>query len=514
VLGNHQPATRPTEVTESMSEAVPVSAAVEGTLHDRLAFLVLAVGVGSYALLQSFVIPVMSTIEHDLHASRAQGSWILTVYLLTASVATPIVGRIGDAVGKERVLVAALLTLGAGSVLAALAPNIAVMITARAIQGIGGGVLPLAFGIVRDSFPPHKVAGTVGALASLTAVAGGLGTVLAGPIVDLLDYHWLFWLPAIVVGLAAVAAHLWIPSAGPRSGGRISWRPAVLLSLWLVSLLLGLSQAVDWGWGSARVLGLFAAAVVLCVAWVVTEHRATEPLIDMRMMRTRAVWTTNLATLLMGVAMYAAFAFLPAFVQTSSTAGYGFSASIAISGLILLPAAATMFVFGNLSAPLVVRFGSKSVVVVALLIAGLSFVALAGFHEHIWEICVFVGFYGVGFGLAFAATASLIVDAVPPSQTGVASGMNANIRTVGGAIGSALATSIVTATLLHSGLPALSGYVHAYYLMAGACILAAAAGLLIPKLAHVDSRERELDDPPHPALAYVAAGTVVGDKPE
>jgi MFS family permease len=231
-------------------------------------------------------------------------------------------------------------------------------------------------------------------------------------------------------------------------------------------------------------------------------------------MRQRPVWTTNLATLLMGVAMYAAFAFLPAFVQTPAFAGYGFGASIAISGLILLPAAATMFVFGNASAPLVVRFGSKHVIVGSLLIAALSFLGLALYHDEIWQVCVFVGLYGVGFGLAFAATASLIVDAVPAAQTGVASGMNANIRTVGGAIGSALAASIVTATLLASGLPSESGYRNAFYLMAGACIIAAAAGLLIPKMQHVVSPERDLDDPPHPALAYVAGGTVVGDKSE
>src|ERR1700712_3123829 len=103
--------------------------------RHRLAFAVLTVGVGSYSLLQSFVIPVISTIERDLHATPAQGSWILTVYLLTASGATPIVGRVGDAIGKERVLVWALMTLAVGSVFGALAPNITVMIIARAVQG-------------------------------------------------------------------------------------------------------------------------------------------------------------------------------------------------------------------------------------------------------------------------------------------------------------------------------------------------------------------------------------------
>ncbi len=483
-------------------------------VRPRLALLVLAVGVGAYSLLQSFVIPVMSTIEHDLGATPAQGSWILTAYLLTASVATPIVGRIGDMVGKERVLVAALTALVVGSVLAALASNIAVMIAARAIQGIGGGVLPLSFGIVRDSFPADRVARTVGVLASLAAVFGGLGTVLAGPIVDLLDYHWLFWLPAIVVGAAAVAARLWIPASGRRSGERVSWLPAPLLSGWLIALLLGLSQASAWGWASGRTLALFGVAAALGVAWARVERRVAVPLIDLRMMKDRAVWTTNLATLLMGVAMYASFAFLPAFVQTSSSSGYGFGASIAMSGVILLPSAVTMFVFGNMSAPLVLRFGSKRVVVAAMLIAALAFGYLVVFHDSRWQVALASAVYGIGFGLAFSATASLIVDAVPATQTGVASGMNANIRTVGGAIGTGLAASIVAATILSSGLPALSGYRNAFVLMALACLAAAAAGLLIPPLRHVNSPERTQDDPPHPALASIAAGTVVGDKSE
>jgi MFS family permease len=482
--------------------------------HSRLTIGVLAVGVGAFALLQSFVVPVISTIENALGATPGQASWILTIYLLTASVATPIVGRIGDAVGKERVLVAALLTLAAGSVLAALAPNITVMIVARGVQGIGGGVLPLAFGIVRDTFPPRRVAGAIGALSSLTGAAAGLGTVVAGPIVDVLDYHWLFWLPAIIVGTAALAAYRWIPRS-PVSGAReLGWFPAVMLSSWLVALLLALSHASTWGWTSARVLGLTALALVLLAVWVVVESRVRVPLIDMRMMRARAVWTTNLATLLMGVALYAAFAFLPAFLQTPKTTGYGFGAGITGSGLILLPAAAATFVMGNASAPLVRRFGSKPTIVTALALGALSFLGIGLFHEHVWQVCLIACLYGVGFGVAFSATASLIVDAVPASQTGVASGMNANIRTLGGAIGSALVASIVTGAAIRAGAPVESGYRSAFFVMATACALASLAALLIPTLVHVDSPERDADDPPHPLSALVPGGTVVGDKPE
>ena len=162
-----------------------------------------------------------------------------------------------------------------------------------------------------------------------------------------LDYHWLFWLPLILTVVAAVSAVLFVPESPVRTPGRISWLPAVLLSAWLVALLVALSEAPDWGWGSSRVIGLLAAAAVLAAAWILAELRAATPLIDMKMMRRTAVWTNNLVALLIGVGMYATFAFLPEFVQTPSSAGYGFGASITRSGLLLLPSTITMFITGQ-----------------------------------------------------------------------------------------------------------------------------------------------------------------------
>lgn len=228
--------------------------------RHQVTFAVLAAGVGAYALLQSLVTPVLPTIQENLHTTQNTVTWVLTAYLLSASIFTPIMGRIGDMIGKEHVFIATLAALAAGSLLAALATNVQVMIVARVIQGIGGGVLPLAFGIIRDEFPREKLNGAIGAIASLSAVGAGLGIVLAGPIVNALDYHWLFWLPMILTVAAAVAAFLFIPASPVRTPGRISWQPAVLLSAWLVALLLALSQAPVWGWGSGKVIGLLIAA--------------------------------------------------------------------------------------------------------------------------------------------------------------------------------------------------------------------------------------------------------------
>lgn len=479
----------------------------------QVTFAVLAAGVTAYSLLQSLVTPVLPTIQEDLHTNQNTVTWVLTAYLLSASIFTPIMGRVGDMIGKERVFVVTLGALAAGSLLAALATNVQVMIVARAVQGIGGGVLPLAFGIIRDEFPREKLNGAVGMIASILAVGGGLGIVLSGPIVNALDYHWLFWLPMILTLVSAVAAHFFVPESPVRTPGRISWAPAVLLSAWLVALLVALSEAPTWGWGSGRVIGLLVAAVVLAAGWVRVEQRAATPLIDMKMMARPAVWTNNLVALLVGVGMYAVFAFLPEFVQTPKSTGYGFGASITQSGLILLPMSAMMFLVGLFSNSLANRVGGKVVVVVGSLVGTVSMALLAFAHTSTWELYVATAVMGAGFGLTFAAMSSLIVSAVPPAQTGVASGMNANIRTIGGSIGAALMASVVTASPAADGLPREAGYTHGFAMLGGALLVAAVAAVLIPvtrRTARIDFA----DEPQHAELAMVPGGMVVGDKPE
>ncbi len=479
--------------------------------HPAVTFAVLAMGVGAFALLQSLVIPVLTTVQHELHTTQSTVTWVLTAYLLSASIMTPILGRVGDMTGKKRVFVATLVALAVGSLLAAVAPSIGVLIVARVIQGFAGGMLPVAFGIIRDEFPADKVAGAVGVIAALTAVGAGLGIVLAGPIVGALNYHWLFWLPLILTVVAAVSAVLFVPESPVRTPGRISWQPALLLSGWLVTLLVALSEAPSWGWRSGSVLGLLAATVVLAAGWAVAELRAATPLIDMKMMRRTAVWTNNLVALLIGVGMYATFAFLPEFVQTPAAAGYGFGASITRSGLMLLPSAVTMFIVGLFAGRLARGLGGRTLVIAGCLIGSGAMSMLAFAHHHQWEIYVSSALMGIGFGLAFSAMSALIVAAVPPSQTGVASGMNANIRTIGGSIGAAVMASIVTSRLEPSGLPIQAGYTTGFAVMAGGLLLAALAGLLMPSA----RRSRDtVGGPEHAEMAMIAGGTVVGDESE
>lgn len=431
-------------------------------------------------MLQSLVAPALPTVQHALHTSQSNATWVMTAYLLSASVFTPILGRVGDLTGKKRTLVAVLLAVLAGCLLAALAPNIGVLIIARVVQGVGGALFPLSFGIIRDEFAPARVSGSISNLSAVIAAGGGVGIVAAGPIVSALDYRWLFWLPVGVVAVTVLIAARYVPESPKRAEGSVSWLGAGLLSAWLVALLLPLSQAGQWGWGSAKVLGLFGTAVVLFAVWLLVEARSRTPLIDLRVMRLPVVWTTNAAALLFGAGMYALWSFLPGFVQTPSAAGYGFGASVTASGLLMLPMLLAMFLSGILSGRLEPRVGAK-----ALLTAGAAFGALALglltlWHTAQWQIAVVSGLFGLGIGLAFASMANLVVGSVPPEQTGAATGMNANIRTIGGSVGAALTSVLVTGRLQPSGLPYASGYTHAWALLTLFCLTAAGAALLVP----------------------------------
>jgi EmrB/QacA subfamily drug resistance transporter len=473
--------------------------------HYNVIFAVLLIGISAYAVLQSLVAPVLSTFITALHTTQDTATWLMTAYLLSASVATPILGRIGDKIGKERMLVITLLALTLGSGLAALAHSVGLMIIARVIQGLGGGLLPLSFGIIRDEFPAGKVNSAIGLGSATLAVGSGLGLLIAGPIVAHLNYHWLFWIPMILTAVATVACWMFVPESPVRTPGKISWGAAVLLSAWLVLLLLAVSEGPTWGWGSPKVIGLFAGAAVCLPLWIWTELKSSAPLIDMRMMRLPTVWTTNVVAMLFGVGMYTVMTFLPQLVQTPrAIAGYGLSASITQSGVYLLPMTIGMFLLGIAAAPLAKRIGLKVVLVLGCAVSIPAFAALALGHSQGWQIYLASGLLGVGIGLAFSAMSAIVVQAVPASQVGVASGMNANIRTIGGAIGSSVGASLLaTGVTAAHPIPKDAGYTHVFWLLAAAAVLATLAALIIPAV-----KARPAAQGPEPAFdedAVVAA---------
>jgi MFS family permease len=436
-------------------------------------FAALAVTALAFATLQSLLVPVLPVLQADLRTDATGATWAITSWLITSAVATPLLGRVGDLAGRRRVFLLCLAAVAAGSVLAALAPNLAVLLIARVLQGFGGAMFPLAFGILRDVLPARSLAAGIGGFSAVMAIGSGLGTVLAGPLAAVVGWRGLFVIPIAGMAIGALLTWRWVPTGGARATGRVNLGAAALLSLGLVALLLPLSTGAQWGWGSVRTSGLFAAAAVLLVAWATVELRSATPLVDLRMLRAPAVWSTDVAAIFFGAAMFGVFATFPRFAQTPAGTGWGLGATVGESGLLMLPMLVTMAVSGFLAGPLG-RFVAPRLQLAgsALLIAG-STASLALAHSAGWMLAVAAGVFGVGLGLGFAAMTTVVVQSVEPTQTGVASGVNANLRTVGSAIGTALLTAVVTGSAGASGVPTEAGYQAGFLVLAALAVVAA-----------------------------------------
>jgi EmrB/QacA subfamily drug resistance transporter len=449
--------------------------------HYALTFAVLAIAGLAYSIMSAMVAPALPDIQRELHASPTGVAWVLTAFLLSTSVFTPIAGRLGDMFGKERMLIITLAVLTVGSVIAALATSLNVLLLGRVIQGTGGAIFPLAFGIIRDEFPRERIAGGIALISAILGIGGGLGIVLAGPIVDGLSYHWLFWIPMFPVVIALVAAFFWVPESPVKTPGRVNWLGAALLSAWLVCLLVAVSEGQQWGWTSARFVGLILAALVIAVAWVRQERGATEPLVDMTMMRIRGVWTVNAAALLIGAGLYSSFILIPQFVEEPTSSGYGFGASVTQAGLFMLPSTVMMLLVSPIAGRLSNAFGSRVPLVAGALVTTVAFGFMGFVHGEKIDIYIGAGLMGIGIGLAFASLANLIVEAVPPTQTGVATGINTVMRTVGGAIGSTIGAAVIAGTVVGDGSPTESGFRAAFLIAAAAGLLALLAALSVPR---------------------------------
>ena len=441
--------------------------------------VLLAAGI-SFALSQTIVLPALSVLGEQYGASATATSWVVTAYLLSASVSTPIVGKLGDVHGKGRVLTVVLVLFAVGGLVNALAGSIELVIAGRVLQGVAAGVFPLSFGIIRDTFPPERVPGAISLISSVFGVGAGIGLPLSGVIVDHTHPSVVFWISLVAVP-AAVGAHLVVPRTERVSGMRIDWTGALLLSGALALLLLGVTQAPQLGWGSPGNVGLLAGGAALLVAWVRVEQRVDQPLIQLAVLRHRAVLATNVTGLLTGLAMFSGFLLIPQIAQAPASTSYGLGASVTVAGLLLAPSALGQLAAGPFAGRLGVRLGFRATLVIGSLLNVAAFSLLAALHDAWWHLALGGLLLGAGVAFAFASMANLIVAAVEQSEVGIATGINTVTRTIGGAFGSAVSTAVLASTAAAGGLPSGAGYRTAFGLAAAMALLAALSALRVPR---------------------------------
>jgi EmrB/QacA subfamily drug resistance transporter len=435
----------------------------------------------SFALMQTLVVPALPFFQREFGTTATSVTWIATGFLLSSSVLTPILGKLGDSYGKKRMLVISLGIFGLASLGAAAAWSLPSLILFRVIQGAGAAVFPLSFGIIRDEFPPEKVGLAIGTVSSVFGVGGGVGLVLSGVIIEHLTWHWLFLIGAVPVLASTVMLAMFVPESPVKFRTRPDYLGGVTLSLALVSLLLGISEGTHWGWTSAGVMALFGAAAVLFYAWAMIESRVPEPLVDLRTFARREMAATNVTTLLMGFSMFSTFILLPNFVQVplglppdvADQLDYGFGASPVEVGLFFLPSSIAMMVAGPFAGALGSRIGNHVTLRIGIGFLVLALGLLASVHDEPWTICAWMVFMGIGLAFSFASLGSLVIENSPPGETGVASGMNTIMRTIGAALGSQVAAAIISAnTLAGTEVPVESGFTLAFTISAVGALVA------------------------------------------
>jgi EmrB/QacA subfamily drug resistance transporter len=452
----------------------------EAAANPTRTVAILALATLAYSLQQTMILPALPAFQERYSVSTSTSTWLLTSFLLSSAISTPLLGRLGDMYGKARMMLVALAVFGAGILLSAVAGSFAVVLAGRTVQGIGAAILPLAIGIVRDELPARKVAVGIGTLSSMLGIGGGIALVLAGVLVEHVGLSWLFWSALFVTVPAAVLTWAFVPESPLRSPARLDFIGAALLSLALVAFLLGITEGNRWGWGSARLLVVFAGAVVVFCTWVAWELRTAAPLVDIPLMRERGVWTTNLVAAGIGAAMFGSFVLIPQLAQAPKSTGYGFGDSVAGSGLVLLPGALVMLFAGPTAGRVEQRVGARLPLSVGCLSIAVSYFWFALLHAEKWQLYVGSAFLGVGLGFGLASMATLVVQNVPQRQTGIATAINMILRSVGGAIGAQVAAAILAGSAA-AGLPAESGYSAAFVMCGCAGLVAWLAAMAVPR---------------------------------
>lgn len=435
--------------------------------------LVLATLVTS--IISSFGAPLIPTVARDFEVSLPVAQWSLTVALLTGTVASPVLGRLGDGPRARATLIGGLAVVTVGGVMTALAGSFGVLLVGRVLQGVGLALAPLAMAIAGDVLPPAKAAPMI-ALLSVSAAAGlGAGYPVSGLLAGAWGLPGAYWFGTAISAFTAVCVVIVIPTEtkSADAAGRFDGLGVALLAVALVCSMVGISQGSTWGWGSPVIVAVLLLGAVVLVAWVVQQLHAANPLVQLRLLRQPSVLSGDVCALLLGAAMYMVLTAMTQFVQSPSSGGFGFSATAMVAGLGLIPLAVSMLVSSRALPWLVPRVGVRTVLAAGCLVAGAGSGFFALVHSRLWHAFATTGILGIGLGITFAAIPGLIARSVPEGEAGSAIGLFQVLRFVGYSLGSAVTATILGAHVGNNGQPVFSGYTTTLEIATGVCILAA-----------------------------------------
>lgn len=416
---------------------------------DRRALLpvaALCLGGLTVSLTQTLVVPIQGDLPRLLDTSAANAGWVVTVTLLAGAVSMVLSGRLGDMLGKRRVLLVTASLLVIGSVVAALGASLVPVLVGRALQGLAMGFIPVGIALIRQVTPPHLTNTAIATMSATFGVGGAIGLPLAAWTAQTFDWHALFWMSAILAAALLLAVVLLVPDADDGVGGTVDWTGAVGLTAGLVAVLVGVSKGNDWGWGSGRTLGALLGGLVVLAVWGAYQLRRDDPLVDLRVTARRPVLLTNLAALAMGFGMMAQAIVVPQLLQLPESTGFGLGQSLLAAGLWMAPGGLVMMAFSPLSGRLMTVVGPKLTLMLGAGLLGVGYLLALGLMDAPWKLLVATSVISAGVGIGYAAMPTLILGAVPMREAGAAVGINALMRSVGTTSAAAVMTTVLTSS--------------------------------------------------------------------
>lgn len=436
------------------------------------------------AIMQTLVTPLIADLPKILNTSASNATWVITTTLLVAAVCVPVVGRLGDLVGKRTMLLVCSVPLIAGSVVCALSSSVIPMIIGRGLQGMGMGMVPLGIALLRDVVPTEKLSSSIALVSASMGIGGGLGLPIAAAVAQYANWRVLFWGSAVLATIIGALIWFLIPSVpASAKGQRFDAPGAISLGAGLVSLLLAISKGADWGWSSGTTLGLFAAAVVLLVGWGAWELRTKDPLVDLRTTARPRVLLTNIASIFVGFAMYASMLVAPQLLQFPEATGYGLGQSILAAGLWMAPGGLMMMVVSPIGGKLTNVYGPKVTLLGGVLVIAAGYGLSLALMGSAWGIMVSIMVISSGVGLAYGSMPALIMSSVPLSETAAANSFNTLMRSLGTSIGAAvigLVLSQMTTEIGGFSIASESGFRTALLIGCGVALVSAAIAAVIP----------------------------------
>ncbi|MFD1213234.1 MFS transporter [Arthrobacter sp. GCM10027362] len=435
------------------------------------------------ALQQTMVVPLLPDFQQLLGLTAEDVSWLVTATLLTSAVATPIVARLADMFGKRLMMVVCILLMTAGSVVAALGGGFGALVIGRALQGFSSALIPVGISIMRDELPREKVSSAVAIMSATLGIGGALGLPLGGWLFEKAGWEIIFWLSAAagVVLLGGVLAV--VSESEVKAGGRFDYLGALLLSVALTALLLAISKGGSWGWGSEPVVLLFVLTAVVLAAWFPYSLKVSQPLVDLRTSGRRPVLLTNIASVLVGFALFANMLLSTQQLQLPAGTGHGFGLSPIAAGVAMIPSGLAMVLFSPVSGAMINRFGGKATLFAGSAVMAAGYVARVFFSDSVAAVILGATVVSIGSAVAYAAMPSLIMANVPITETASANGLNALLRAIGTSTSSAVvAVVLASVTAAYGGvqLPALAAFQDVFWIAAVASLGACAVVWYIP----------------------------------